>query len=452
MEGYEGFSEIRRVKEQYEAALMERLNVVGVGIGFSEVAHRKTDEVSILVLVRQKLALTALPRNAVVPKEMNGVRTDVIQVGEIRARQAPTDRWRPAPGGVSIGHYRITAGTFGGVVTDRASGARLILSNNHVLANSNDASPGDAIIQPGAADGGSASSDVIARLERFCPIDFNLAPPTCGVANMVVLLGNLAASLAGSSHRLLAYQTQPRAVNQVDAAVARPLDDSLIRNDILEIGEVTGTTPPALGMQVQKSGRTTGHTTGEITVLDTTIDVSYGQGRTARFEHQFLSGPMSQGGDSGSLLVGVAAPLAVGLLFAGSDQTTVYNPIQAVLDCLNVNIGAVQPVAQPAAYSGAQPAFASGAQSTPRDALQPSAEQAQVVKEAHESELLSKPNVVGVGVGRVKKGGVPTGQTGLVVLVRQKQPLQQLAPQEAIPSEIDGVPVDVEEVGEIRAQ
>ena len=291
----EGYSDIHRVKEQYEAALMERLNVVGVGIGFREEDHRRTDEVSILVLVRQKLSIDALPRNAVVPKELSGVRTDVIQVGEIRSRQTPTDRWRPAPGGVSIGHYRITAGTFGGVVTDRASGARLILSNNHVLANSNDASAGDAILQPGAADGGSASSDVIARLERFCPIEFNLAPPTCGIANGVVWLANLAAHLAGSNHRLLAYQTQPSAVNQVDAAVARPLDDSLIRNDILGIGEVTGTVPPALGMQVQISGRTTGHTTGEITVLDATIDVSYGSGRTARFEHQLLSGPMSQG-------------------------------------------------------------------------------------------------------------------------------------------------------------
>jgi len=38
----------------------------------------------------------------------------IIYTGIIRAleaRQARTDKWRPAPGGVSIGHYAITAGT-----------------------------------------------------------------------------------------------------------------------------------------------------------------------------------------------------------------------------------------------------------------------------------------------------------------------------------------------------
>ncbi len=91
-------------------------------------------------------------------------------------------------------------------------------------------------------------------------------------------------------------------------------------------------------MAVRKSGRTTELTDGEITVLNATVDVSYGVGRTARFEDQVVSGPMSQGGDSGSLLVAGDSLEAVGLLFAGSDQTTIYNPIQAVLDCLEVMI------------------------------------------------------------------------------------------------------------------
>lgn len=427
---------IQQVKEQHKEALLDRPNVVGVGIGFREANHHRTGEVSILVLVRQKLSLAALPQNAVVPKELDGVRTDVVQVGDIRAFQTRTDRWRPAPGGVSIGHYRISAGTFGGVVYDRASGARLILSNNHVLANSNDANPGDAILQPGAADGGSSSNDVIAYLERFCPIQFTVEQPSCSVANGFAALGNFFAQMAGSSHRMQAYQTRPNAVNQVDAAVARPVEDSVIRDEILEIGLVNGTMQASLGMPVRKSGRTTGLTTGEIIVIDATVDVSYGVGRTARFENQLLSGPMSQGGDSGSLLVARDTPMAVGLLFAGSDQTTVYNPIQAALDCLDVNIGSVQ----------------ASASSDARNLLQPAGVQVQAVKKAHEEELMSKPNVVGVGVGKVKRGGDPTGQTGIIVMVRQKQPLQQLSPEDVIPREINGVPVDVQEVGEIRAQ
>jgi hypothetical protein len=112
----------------------------------------------------------------------------------------------------------------------------------------------------------------------------------------------------------------------------------MILDEILEIGTVSGTTLPILGMSVRKSGRTTGLTSGSITVIDTTVDVSYGIGQTARFENQIVSTAMSQGGDSGSCLVDGDSTLAVGLLFAGSNQATIYNPIQAVLDCLDVVI------------------------------------------------------------------------------------------------------------------
>jgi hypothetical protein len=273
-----------------------------------------------------------------IPKNIDTIPTDVIEVGEIRALQAHTDRWRPAPGGVSIGHYQITAGTLGTVVRDRTTNDRLILSNNHVLANSNNADPGDPIIQPGAADGGQANEDTIAHLERFCPIQFSIDEGVCDLANTFVNAGNALAQLLGSKHRLQAFQTDPAATNLVDAAVARPINDADILDEILEIGEISGKVDAVLGMPVRKSGRTTEFTTGEITVLDATVNVSYGIGRIARFEGQIVTGPMSQGGDSGSLLVADDSLQAVGLLFAGSEQTTIHNPIQAVLDCLEVNI------------------------------------------------------------------------------------------------------------------
>ena len=77
-------------------------------------------------------------------------------------------------------------------------------------------------------------------------------------------------------------------------------------------------------------------------------------------------------------------------------------------------------------------------------------EKAQAVKRAHEAELLNKSNVVGVGVGLCMRGGTPTGQVGLVVFVRRKVAASQLEAQDIIPNEIDSVPVDVQEVGEIR--
>ena len=79
-------------------------------------------------------------------------------------------------------------------------------------------------------------------------------------------------------------------------------------------------------------------------------------------------------------------------------------------------------------------------------------ERAQVVKQAHQDELMAKANVVGLGVGLRQQGGVHTDAVALVVMVRKKLPETQLAPGDRIPAEIDGVPVDVQEVGEIGAQ
>jgi hypothetical protein len=262
----------------------------------------------------------------------------VIQVGELKALQARTDRWRPAPGGVSIGHYQVTAGTLGTAVRDRSSGEQLILSNNHVLANSNEADSGDPILQPGAIDGGHTDSDTIAELARFIPIQFNLAPPSCGIASSVAGMANFLAKLIGSKHRLQAFYEDPLAVNQVDAAVARPVSATDISTEVLDIGEVSGTVEPALGMAVRKSGRTTAFTTGQITVLDASVTVNYGQNRAALFEGQIVTSPMSQGGDSGSLLVAGESLVGVGLLFAGSNQATIHNSIQNVLEALDIDL------------------------------------------------------------------------------------------------------------------
>ncbi len=329
---------IQRVKDAYKEEILSKPHVVGVGTGYKISKGVRTSEMCIVTLVRQKMPVDGLSPKAIVSKQYDGILTDVIEVGDVRALQTPTSRWRPAPGGVSIGHYKITAGTLGAVVRDRASGDRLILSNNHVLANSNDAAVGDPILQPGPTDGGSTSSDVIAHLERFHPIDFSQEPGTCSLANSFAELGNAIASAMGAKHRVQAIYANPQAANLVDGAVARPVSDNEIKDEILNIGVVSGTMEATLGMSVRKSGRTTGFTTGEITVLDATVNVSYGTGRVARFDNQIVTGPMSQGGDSGSLVVAGDALKAIGLLFAGSDQTTIINPIQAVLDSLSITI------------------------------------------------------------------------------------------------------------------
>jgi hypothetical protein len=78
-------------------------------------------------------------------------------------------------------------------------------------------------------------------------------------------------------------------------------------------------------------------------------------------------------------------------------------------------------------------------------------QQAIAVKARHEARLMQKANVVGVGVGFREQGGKLTDQVALVVNVTHKLPRDQLAPEDLIPAEIEGVPVDVRETGEIRA-
>ncbi len=322
-----------QVKRQNRDYLLGRRNVVACGVGFKESGGEITDEPCVVISVTKKMPEAQLSPADIVPKKLGEVRTDVQETGVIRALQGHTDRWRPAPGGVSIGHIDITAGTLGCLVT--RDDQLFILSNNHVLANSNAGKKGDPIIQPGRYDGGTLD-DQIATLEDFIPLNFGTSPPTCPTATGVESLLNWLAKLLGSSHRVMAFQEVPGR-NLVDAAIARPLSDDLVEKRILEIGVPQGSGDATLGTSVKKSGRTTGFTSGEIIQIDVTVQVSYGEGKIAVFEDQLMAGAMSQGGDSGSAVLD-EDDFVVGLLFAGSDATTIINPIQFVLDALNVEI------------------------------------------------------------------------------------------------------------------
>jgi hypothetical protein len=269
-----------------------------------------------------------------VPATVAGIPTDVLQTGVIRALQAPTDRFRPAPGGVSVGHVSITAGTLGCWVTK--NGQKVILSNNHVLANSNDAEMGDPILQPGPFDGGNFPQDHIANLEQFVPIAFEGEPSQCQFANAVISVFNLGCRAINSSTRYRATSVQA-VDNLVDAAIARPLNPADIKEEILNIGPIQGTVQGELGMAVKKSGRTTGFTTGEIQQVDVTANVQYGAGQIALFTDQLMAGAMSQGGDSGSAVLDDDNRLT-GLLFAGSDTTTIINRIENVFSALGISL------------------------------------------------------------------------------------------------------------------
>jgi len=300
-----GTQSVKMVLEQRQEELLKKANVVGVGIGEKITGGLPVGRLCLKVYVEKKLKKSALAKSDLVPLELSHIETDVEEVGKIKplaqgiaVRRANTARIRPALGGASIGHYKITAGTLGCLVRDKKTGRNFILSNNHVLANSNKAKKGDAIIQPGAADGGKAPDDKIANLERWIKIDFSDA-------------GNL-----------------------VDASLAAPVSEEVVKPEIASIGAPRGVSKAKLKTIVQKSGRTTGHTMGRIKDVSVTMKIDYGR-KSALFRNQILTTAMSQGGDSGSLVLD-EKKRAVGLLFAGSDQATLCNPIQEVLRLLEV--------------------------------------------------------------------------------------------------------------------
>ena len=74
------------------------------------------------------------------------------------------------------------------------------------------------------------------------------------------------------------------------------------------------------------------------------------------------------------------------------------------------------------------------------------------VKAKAKDDLLSRANVIGLGIGYKTVGGEQTGEVALVVLVSHKLPLAALTDHDRLPSEIEGVPIDVPEVGSIAPQ
>lgn len=323
----------RNVLRSARRELLRRRNVVAVGVGYKTVQGKKTDQLALICSVEVKAAKASLTAAEVIPESVQGIPTDVNSTGVIVAQQSRTERHRPAPGGVSIGHYLITAGTLGCLV--KKNNTIYILSNNHVLANSNEASVGDPILQPGPYDGGTQQNDTIARLSEFVPINFTTGTIPCPIGSAVAAVLNGLAAAVGSSTRLQAAAVAQE--NLVDCAIAQPINPSDVAAQILEIGTITGVAEGTLGMSVKKSGRTTGLTTGTIQQIDVTASVSYGSNKVATFSDQLMAGAMSQGGDSGSAVLDDQNRL-VGLLFAGSNTSTIINRIQNVFTALGVTL------------------------------------------------------------------------------------------------------------------
>lgn len=285
-------------------------------------------EPAIRVHVREKKPLSVLEAAGItpVPKRMAEFPTDVLE-GTYRPqlwwtmpgtrvtadpRLGPAD---PLRGGISISDERHnSAGTLGAKVIDRETGAEMILSNWHVLVADWIGRPGQRIYQPGRLDGGTGG-DTVARLTRD----------------------------AMSSN--------------LDAAVATLSGARRLVNDQLGVGPITRLGAATLGLEVVKSGRTTGITYGQVTGIEGVAQITYSGVKRLIREVVTIDpvwgGEVSRPGDSGSMWLSRAAKGAIGLHFAGSDvpERALALDAHSVLSALNVELDTgrvpASPVVQP---------------------------------------------------------------------------------------------------------
>jgi Trypsin. len=304
---------VTEITEELKKKLLDYSFVTAVGharAGEIEGNPPENDEHVVAAFVREKKPESELDDEQVLPSEVNGVQTEVIEVGKLEMEPAEaqpirdtgrTDTGathRPAPHGVSIGHPDITAGTAGFTAwtQEEQHGVTypvpVTVTNNHVGANENKAQIGDPILQPGPADGGrNVDEDIVGFLDGYIEIkDQN---------------------------------------NKVDVAWFRHTGRTM-SSYIPGIGVPTETVDVDKGDKVRKFGRTTGHKSAKVVSDDARVRVRFGDG-VKEFTDQVIAKSFSSGGDSGSAVVNQGGELA-GLLFAGSDQVTVFNKASNVLE------------------------------------------------------------------------------------------------------------------------
>lgn len=286
-------------------------NIQGFGIGEKITDGEMLKELSLRVYVDKKEPKASLdnpvPKKVYVPGFDVEVETDVVAIGKVEL-ESNTSRLRPVIPGFSVGHPNISAGTFGCLVR-KTNGTKTlyILSNSHVLADEGVANAGDDILQPGHRDGGRAPGDVIGELDSWVPFEF----------------------------------TDNTFPNLVDAAIAK-VKKSDVKSAIRLIGVPKGvSTRLRRGMNVKKTGRTTDFTTGVIQDINYRLPLTYkkpggGVGRVG-LRDQVLCTRYTAGGDSGSAVLN-SGNMVVGLHFAGSPSSSIFNKIEHVLTLLKIEI------------------------------------------------------------------------------------------------------------------
>lgn len=306
--------------EETKKKLAKKENVVAVGTGKEEKNGERTGNDAAVAFVKKKKPVSEISADSVIPEKVDGVRTDVIEIGEVgieneypvRPGQIETEtrdietnqKHRPFPQGSSIGHPDITAGTAGLVMWRRAEkevGDQTLVypepvgvSNNHVIANSNKAEVGDVILQPGPYDGGKEIDDkyTVGQLEGYVDIE--------------------------------------KEDNLFDIGWYSLKDERIANSFVLGMGVPTEKATVEKGDLAKKGNtRTTGYREGEVLSTDARVNVKFPD-EIKEFEDQIITRSISRGGDSGSAVFNKHGEI-IGVLNAGSSKVTIVNKIDNIL-------------------------------------------------------------------------------------------------------------------------
>lgn len=327
-----------RALKKSRGKILSYKNVVGVGVGYKHKGEEDTGEPALIVYVEKKLLPSDMSRRNLVPQTIDGLETDIVEIGRVKMLGVRTSRERPCQPGVSVAHYKSTAGTLGAVVKDRATKQLMVLSNNHVLANGSSiqeirARTGDPILQPGPYDGGKMD-DRIGTLYRYVPLEKNVSKSDCPVALAMSSWATRVLNIVKPDYEIRLYK-RFKAENTVDCALAKLDSLEIAMASIMEIGDIREISEAKPGDRVQKSGRTTGLTKGVVKSVGTTLQVEMKEDEKVWFSDQVVTDMPSQPGDSGALVLKENRDV-VGLLFAGSEKLTVFNRISNVIDRLAI--------------------------------------------------------------------------------------------------------------------
>lgn len=79
------FQRVLAIKESYQAQLLAKANVVGVGVGLRQRQGQTTEEIALVVMVSEKISAEKLSLEDLIPAQIEDVPVDVLWVGELRA-------------------------------------------------------------------------------------------------------------------------------------------------------------------------------------------------------------------------------------------------------------------------------------------------------------------------------------------------------------------------------